>query len=767
LIQRKVILASLNRTLISFGEFELDPAGYELKKRGRRVKLQRIPMEILLLLIDRPGELVLRGDLSRVWQSDDPIDTERSINTAIRKLRQALGDEAEHPRFVETVAGKGYRFIADVSKSAKPILETTKALSSRAKHEVASATAPSQKLTVADAVPQIRAGRYRFIAKLSSRPSLSEPAPALKTPPPAIVENPAPPQRPWPRLTLAALVSALATAVLIASRGLTVRKAEPLTISPFTALRGLQAWPAFSPDGGRVAFGWTGETGSCSHIYVKDVDRASLAQLTEGPSCDSSPSWSRDGGEISFLRKEAAGEFGLYIVHASGGASVRIAGARSPAGYRPAWSPDGKTIVIMDSDGQAPPSLSLVSIDSGEKWRITKTESTGTGDWCPAFSPDGRTLAYLHNTGSFRLSPLYLLPVDRTGNPAGDPKRVETGSSGFTDFDWSADGRSLIAATPSGLVRVRTSGGAPETLPFPDGGQPAVAPRLHRMVYLQKNIDTDIFRVPGARGSGPVTRLISSTRLEFSGQYSSDGARIAFVSDRTGSEEIWVADSEGRGSRQITRVGGPSVGSPRWSPDGKWIAFDSTLAGRPGIYVIGADGEGLRRVTSVSNSSVRPSWSHDGAWLYFGSDQSGNWQIWKIQPGGGPPLQLTQNGGREAFEDPDGEFLFYTKEPPMQGIWRLPLNTGSRTRVAEHKVSEAGRQGRWGLGHRALYYVNPPNILEFLELSANRSLPIALPGLSIGEDASNVLGASPDDRWVLLSVPIRSDVGLMLVRNFQ
>ncbi len=420
----------------------------------------------------------------------------------------------------------------------------------------------------------------------------------------------------------------------------------------------------------------------------------------------------------------------------------------------------------MDSeDARTPPGLFRVSIDSGQKRRITRTEFTATGDWCPAYSPDGRTLAFLHNTGSQQLSPLFVVPVDPRGIPIGKPERIETHFTGFIDFDWSADGRSLIAATRSGVVRVRKSGGDPEPLPFPDGRQLSVAPRSNRMVYLQTSRDTDIFRVGGPGWPAEITRLISSTREEFAAQYSSDGRKIVFVSNRTGPEEIWVADSEGQGTRQITSFGGHSVGSPRWSPDGNRIAFDSTLDGRAAIYVIGADGRALRRVTPPGNSCVRPSWSRDGQWIYFGSAQSGEWQIWKTRPDGGQSIQVTRDGGREGFEDAGGQFLYYTKRSPIEGIWRMPLRTAGNG--AAQKVVEAGVQGKWGLGYRNLYYLATPASVGFLDLSTMRPNTIALPGLELGAEATNVFGVSPDDRSILLAVPVRSDVRLMLVRNFQ
>jgi Tol biopolymer transport system component len=346
----------------------------------------------------------------------------------------------------------------------------------------------------------------------------------------------------------------------------------------------------------------------------------------------------------------------------------------------------------------SPPGLFRVALKSGAMRRITTPEPGGTGDWCPAYSPDGNVLAYLHNTGSRRLSPLYRAPVDKSGVPLAEGGRIETGSVGFTDLAWSADGKSIIGATPSGLVRVPLSGRAVQPLPFPDGSQPAVAHRGNSLVYVRPSRDTDIFRVAAPGAPRAVRRLISSTREEFGPQYSADVKRIAFVSDRTGSDEIWIATAEGENARQVTSFGrtqanAASVGSPRWSPDGHWIAFDSTAGPRPGIYVIPSNGGESRRITPREISGVRPSWSHDGRWIYFGSNPRGDWNIWKISPQSGSLVQVTRNGGREAFEAPGGEFLYYTKTPPTIGIWRLSVLSG-----AESKFSDAGTQGRWAIG---------------------------------------------------------------------
>ena len=102
--------------VIKFAEFELDGGRYELRQGDRVLKLERIPMELLIVLVESNGQLVSRDEIiEKIWGKDVFLDTEHGINTAIRKIRQALGDDPEQPRFVQTVTGKGYRFIAAIT----------------------------------------------------------------------------------------------------------------------------------------------------------------------------------------------------------------------------------------------------------------------------------------------------------------------------------------------------------------------------------------------------------------------------------------------------------------------------------------------------------------------------------------------------------------------------------------------------------------------------------------------------------------------------
>jgi DNA-binding winged helix-turn-helix (wHTH) protein len=117
---------------IRFGAFEVHPESGELLKHGIRIKLQDQPCKILLALLEKPGEVVTREELRRrIWGEDTFVDFDHSLSAAVNRLREALSDKAEHPRYVETVARRGYRFIAQVDGSPEPETQTSKAGSYR------------------------------------------------------------------------------------------------------------------------------------------------------------------------------------------------------------------------------------------------------------------------------------------------------------------------------------------------------------------------------------------------------------------------------------------------------------------------------------------------------------------------------------------------------------------------------------------------------------------------------------------------------------
>src|SRR5467141_1082336 len=112
--------AATPRRVVHFGVYELDFGTRELRKAGLKIKLQDQPFQVLAMLLERPGELVTREELlSRLWPGDTFVDFDHGLNAAVKRLRQALGDSAENPRFIETLSRRGYRFVAPVENVSK------------------------------------------------------------------------------------------------------------------------------------------------------------------------------------------------------------------------------------------------------------------------------------------------------------------------------------------------------------------------------------------------------------------------------------------------------------------------------------------------------------------------------------------------------------------------------------------------------------------------------------------------------------------------
>src|SRR5262249_21313560 len=151
---------------------------------------------------------------------------------------------------------------------------------------------------------------------------------------------------------------------------------------------------------------------------------------------------------------------------------------------------------------------------------------------------------------------------------------------------------------------------------------PAVNPRDGQIAFASRYMNANLWRID-VQGDPP-ERVAASNLLDSSPRYSPRGDRIAFRSNRTGSDEIWTADAAGRSAVRLTSFGGPVTGSPRWSPDGSTLAFDSRPSGSADIFVIPAGGGTHRRVTQENSNEVTPSFSADGKALYFASDRTGS-----------------------------------------------------------------------------------------------------------------------------------------------
>jgi Tol biopolymer transport system component len=283
---------------------------------------------------------------------------------------------------------------------------------------------------------------------------------------------------------------------------------------------------------------------------------------------------------------------------------------------------------------------------------------------------------------------------------------------------------------------------------------PSVARDGRQVLYQVADFDTNIWELPGLRSSLPdrphaaPTRLIASTFGEVSPQFSPDGTRVAFVSHRSGMREIWVSKSDGSEQIQLTHVG-RFCGSPRWSPDGRHLAFDSIQTGTWNVYAVSLEGGPVRSVTRESSHNVRPSWSRVERWIYFASDRTGEWQIWKVPSSGGAQVQMTRGGGKEAFESPDGEHLFFVKPVDARAVWQVPVNGGPEVRILDRGIEMA-----WAVSDRGIVlmdrFATPGPTIEFFDLATRRLVPVAvLPSGSRLDVASPNLAVSRDGRRLL------------------
>jgi DNA-binding winged helix-turn-helix (wHTH) protein len=218
---------------VQFGCFELDLADNTLRKSGRRVHLQSQPLKVLGALVEASGNIVTRAQLKAlVWPSDTFVDFDKSLNTAIMKIRYALGDSAQSPRYLETVPRLGYRFLAPVTILNTPVIQR----------------------------PEQRASRTGLL------------------------------------LTGCAVAAVMLAASYFVSAFRSQTRQAYLPSVPLTTFAGSEIIPSFSPDDEKIVFAWDGERQHNFDIYKKEIASGRLNRLTDDPHDDLSPTWSRTAG---------------------------------------------------------------------------------------------------------------------------------------------------------------------------------------------------------------------------------------------------------------------------------------------------------------------------------------------------------------------------------------------------------------------------------------------------------------------------------------
>jgi Tol biopolymer transport system component/DNA-binding winged helix-turn-helix (wHTH) protein len=705
-----------NHQLVRFGPFEINVLTEELRRDGRRIQLQSQPIRILSALLEKPGELVTREDLRRrLWPEDTFVDFEHGLNTAVRKLRQALEDDAEKPTYIETLPKRGYRFIAPLDGDP-----------------------PSPPVSVANG--------------------------PLPDPPAESTAQAATPRsrRRWPYLVGSAALVIVAIVGLLLVR-FTHRPPAPVARQLVT-LPGDSGCPSFSPDGERVTFLHNQFLANDDDLYVTSIPDGSLLKMTSQPGHYGCPHFSPDGKYLAF-RQNKNDESGIYVMPAFGGSIGKLISLHPWSGGFD-WSPDGKAIVYSDSDSpQSKRVLHRMNLETMQDSVIP------TGDFevcCPFYSPDGKWI------GLGGMAGLALIPAGG-GKLREFKNSANCGASWTSDskeivFTRYRNGPTVIWRLPIASGELKS---APGSISNGYLCNLTISLKGNRLAYvIQSGEMGTIYRLDLPTASnphpGPPRVLIATTSKEEVGQISPDGKRIVFQSERTGQSEIWSAESDGSNQLQLSRSpsDGEYTGTPRWSPDGKWISY-----GHNGVYIMNATGGPLRKIGTCLGIS---SWSHDGKWIYCNGPPGAyqDSQIWKVSVENGEAHQITRNGGFNAFESSDGKYIYLTKWN-TSGIFRVPVAGGPEVKVIDYP--EAGAWAYWVLEDDGIYYIVKNTeeksdirywleCFDFASRTSKRIAPIkqillfAAPGFTI----------SPDRSWMLYAGAERgTDTRLMMMENFR
>ena len=574
--------------------------------------------------------------------------------------------------------------------------------------------------------------------------------------------------RPW---LLPALAGAVAT-VLVGAYFFSRKPPEiaaPPKLSILTSYPGQEQTPALSPDGKQVAFSWNGEQEDNFDIYVKLVDAGTPVRLTQNPNVDSAPAWSPDGRFLSFVRFERGTTSGAYyVIPALGGTERKVANisnAPSPSHFsRPTttWAPDGKSIVIVDTS-VTPPALAMVSVESGEKKMLTVPDPKSVGDAGPLVSPDGRWLAFLRHE-NIAASDWFLLPWG-VASSAVPTRLTNTHLSYSPGGSWTADSKELVICTGSGLIyRTAITDGAnpvPITNLGSDVNSLSIARQASRLAFQFSYSDTNLWRADLQHPDRAPERTIASTRMDFQPDYSPDGSQVAFISNRSGEQEVWIAGADGSNPVQLTDQGAKAT-APRWSPDGRRIAFAKRPGGNVDVYVIDVEGGTPKRLTTSPGSDASAFWSHDGRWIYFSSNRTGRSEVWKLpSDGSSPEVQLTRRGGWRSGESVDGHTLYYQKLD-LPGTFKMPVGGGE-----EQKVLDTPNGAMWHVNGNSIFWTSQldDGLHHFDLATANDSVVLKFP--SGTERGVSNFGVTSDGRWVVFVRTDQQISDLMLVENFR
>ena len=641
--------------VIRFPPFELDVRAAELRKHGIRVRLHDQPYRILLTLLSRPGEVVLREEIRKLlWPDDTVVEFDRSINAAVQRLRDALGDSAENPRYVETLARRGYRFIGVVERAENQPLE-----------EPAAPVAGG--LDGAERGARLSRSKYYWTAAASLCLLLAA----------TLVWRP----HPEPERTVEFEILAPGE-------------------SRFTDY--YQA-TAISPDGRWIAF--RAEAPPAPGIlWLRPLDSAAARPLagTEGVAF---PFWSPDSKSLAFF---ANGK--LKRIEIAGGPPVTLCDARRVNGGT--WSSEG--LLLFASEGN----LLRIPAAGGRAEKVTEPDATRheIGHLHPQFLPGGRRFLYQIKSPDPNTRGIYAGSLD---NPGERRRLLATNYKALYTASRNGHPGMLLWLRQQTLMAQRFDAGSlrlgGEAVTIADG---VAVNRLDHAAFWAADAGILAYRT-GSNNSWLAWVDRNGKRLEEmqpGGRFdalalSPDGKRVALCrADGDNNSDVWIYEFGRKLMTRLTYGAGP-VDSPVWSPDGRQIAFSSSRSGTFQIYRRNADGGGQEEQLTEGPADKFPDdWSRDGRYLLFEQRRRNQVSaIWRLPlAGGGKPVPLLEAPFLQvqASVSPDGKWIVYqSTESGRSEVYVRPFSGGSPGPGGKVQIStDVGGWPRWAADGTEIFY---------------------------------------------------------------
>ena len=666
------MVPNTKRTVYRFSQFEVDPDEVELRKHGIRVKLQEQPFKLLEALLERPGALITREELhARLWPNDTFVNFDHGLNAAAARLRQALGDSARLPRFVESVPRRGYRFIAPVEVLSMQPVES----------------AAPEREPAAIAEEDLRG---------------LEPKRGGRVLKPLLIGG-------------SALIVFAATIWWVQSRDRPQdARSFKFAMTPPDSTAFVEADPiSLSPDGRFMAFVAADSSGE-TELWIRPLDEVAARQV-EGTKGAAFPFWSPDSRTMAFF---ANGR--LNRVDIAGGLPKIVCSAADGRGGT--WN--AENIIVFAPSLKS--SLFQVPAGGGEPKALTALDASRqeiSHRW-PSFLPDGRHFLYVIRTALPEHSAIYLGSLSDGRNSLLIPtlsNAVYASDKRGGGFLFYAHDATLVARSFDARALKFTG----SEFPIADVQIRALLEPLRADFSVS---DTGVLVYRTRRGADRLTwfgrngvrlRTIGEPGVHLNVALSPDEKEVAFgrLEPHTGRFDIWRANRESGLASRVT-YGSADQFDPVWSADGRRIFYGSTnitySSANPGtqaeIREATLDGQGDRLLWK--SEDLKAPWSANGQFLLFHEIHSGRkMDTWALPlRDGSQPIPLLQSRSNQLFAvlSPDGKWLAYASDE--SGKWEVygaSFTPGAASNSKWMVSDGGGSHPEWSRDGKQLYYLAP------------------------------------------------------------